>query len=127
MAIPFVSDSHLNTDADCILYTHSQLGQGCASIRTPTVDGRLRVKYGNSTHGLREMASGGGENRLKSYKNKGQDVEEGRRRREEEGVQLRKAKREEQVRSHKLTNSYRSFIRKLLVYIMSLPNSKRSS
>lgn len=42
------------------------------------------------------MASSG-ENRLKSYKNKGQDLEEGRRRREEEGVQLRKAKREEQV------------------------------
>ena len=42
------------------------------------------------------MASSG-ESRIKSYKNKGQDLEEGRRRREEEGVQLRKAKREEQV------------------------------
>ena len=39
------------------------------------------------------MASG---DRLKSYKTKG-NVEEGRRRREEEGVQLRKLKREEQV------------------------------
>lgn len=45
------------------------------------------------------MASSSGETRLKSYKNKGQDLEEGRRRREEEGVQLRKAKREEQVSS----------------------------
>ena len=45
------------------------------------------------------MASGGGENRLKSYKNKGQDLDEGRRRREEEGVQLRRAKRDEQVHS----------------------------
>ena len=35
--------------------------------------------------------------RLKSYKNKGLDPEELRRRREEEGVQIRKAKREEQV------------------------------
>ena len=43
------------------------------------------------------MASGGGDNRLKSYKNKGQDLDEGRRRREEEGIQLRRAKRDEQV------------------------------
>ncbi|XP_028412948.1 importin subunit alpha-7-like isoform X2 [Dendronephthya gigantea] len=35
--------------------------------------------------------------RLKSYKNKGLDAEELRRRREEEGVQIRKAKREEHV------------------------------
>lgn len=44
------------------------------------------------------MASkGAGENRLKSYKTKGLDMEEGRRRREEEGIQLRRSKREEQV------------------------------
>lgn len=42
-------------------------------------------------------SSGESSSRIKSYKNKGQDLEEGRRRREEEGVQLRKAKREEQV------------------------------
>lgn len=35
--------------------------------------------------------------RLKSYKNKGMDQSEMRRRREEEGIQLRKQKREEQV------------------------------
>ena len=45
-----------------------------------------------------EMAGVGGENRLKSYKNKGQDLDEGRRRREEEGIQLRKTRRDEQVR-----------------------------
>lgn len=36
-------------------------------------------------------------NRLKAYKNKGLDLEELRRQREEEGVQLRKQKRDEQV------------------------------
>ena len=35
--------------------------------------------------------------RLKAYKNKALDSSEMRRRREEEGVQIRKAKREEQV------------------------------
>ena len=45
------------------------------------------------------MASGGGgENRLKAYKLKGLNVEEVRRRREEEGIQLRKSRRDEQVR-----------------------------
>lgn len=43
--------------------------------------------------------------RLKSYKNKGLDAEELRRRREEEGVQLRKAKREEQVILNKYLKS----------------------
>ena len=43
----------------------------------------------------RKMASG--ETRLKSYKTKGLDVTEVRRRREEEGVQLRRSRREEQV------------------------------
>ena len=36
--------------------------------------------------------------RLKSYKNKGMDSSEMRRRREEEGIQLRKEKRAQQVR-----------------------------
>lgn len=45
-----------------------------------------------------EMASPGKENyRMKSYKNKALNPQEMRRRREEEGVQLRKQKREEQV------------------------------
>lgn len=44
------------------------------------------------------MASkGAGENRLKSYKTKGLDVEEVRRRREEEGIQLRRSRRDELV------------------------------
>ena len=43
------------------------------------------------------MASGAGESRLKLYKNKGQDLDEGRRRREEEGIQLRKSKRDDIV------------------------------
>ena len=40
-----------------------------------------------------------GESRFKSYKTKGLDVEEVKRRKEEEGLQLRKSKREEQVGS----------------------------
>ena len=46
-----------------------------------------------------KMATGGEKQptRLKSYKTRGLDVEEVRRRKEEEGVQLRKSKREEQV------------------------------
>ena len=36
--------------------------------------------------------------RIRSYKNKALDSQEMRRRREEEGIQLRKQKREEQVR-----------------------------
>lgn len=38
-----------------------------------------------------------GQNRMGQFKNKGKDPEEMRRRREEEGIQLRKQKREEQV------------------------------
>lgn len=37
--------------------------------------------------------------RLKSYKNKSLNTEEMRRRREEEGLQLRKQKKDEQVRT----------------------------
>lgn len=47
---------------------------------------------------LQTMSAANQNSRLKSYKNKGLDAEELRRRREEEGVQIRKAKREEQVR-----------------------------
>lgn len=44
------------------------------------------------------MASPGKESyRMKSYKNKALNPQEMRRRREEEGIQLRKQKREEQV------------------------------
>jgi len=44
------------------------------------------------------MTTSGKENfRLKSYKNKSLNPDEMRRRREEEGLQLRKQKREEQV------------------------------
>lgn len=39
----------------------------------------------------------GASNRLKSYKNKGLDAGELRRQREEEGIQLRKQKRDEQA------------------------------
>jgi len=40
--------------------------------------------------------------RMKAYKNRALDTSEMRRRREEEGVQLRKSKREEQVCEHEL-------------------------
>lgn len=43
------------------------------------------------------MAAKAGENRFRSYKTKGLDVEEVRRRKEEEGVELRKSRREEQL------------------------------
>lgn len=44
------------------------------------------------------MASPGKDNyRMKNYKNKALNPQEMRRRREEEGIQLRKQKREEQV------------------------------
>lgn len=53
------------------------------------------------------MASPGKENyRMKSYKNKALNPQEMRRRREEEGIQLRKQKREEQVdRRHHTINT----------------------
>lgn len=50
------------------------------------------------------MSSANQNSRIKSYKNKGLDAEELRRRREEEGVQLRKAKREEQVITNMFTD-----------------------
>ena len=46
---------------------------------------------------MAETASPVANHRLKSYKNKGMDSDEMRRRREEEGIQLRKQKREQQV------------------------------
>lgn len=85
-------------DAACMLFTclascclHSAL-----QLELQLVYGILR-KESRQYYTWAGMANIGGENRLKSYKHKGQDLEEGRRRREEEGVQLRKAKRDEQV------------------------------
>ena len=54
-----------------------------------------------------EMAETGSplNHRLKSYKNKGMDTQEMRRRREEEGVQLRKQKRDAQVVHRALESS----------------------
>ena len=49
------------------------------------------------------MASAGSDDsskRIKHYKHKGFDLEEGRKKRYEEGVQLRKSKRDEQVPSY---------------------------
>ena len=46
---------------------------------------------------MAETGSPVASHRLKAYKNKALDTDEMRRRREEEGVQLRKQKREEQV------------------------------
>ena len=52
-----------------------------------------------SSHFKDTMASPGKDNcRMKSYKNKALNPQEMRRRREEEGIQLRKQKREEQVK-----------------------------
>lgn len=48
------------------------------------------------------MAEEGAAARMKSYKNKGKDQTELRRLREEEGIQLRKQKRDEQVGSSPL-------------------------
>ena len=42
-------------------------------------------------------AGSAGESRMRSYKTRGLDLEEVRRRKEEKGLQLRKSKREEQV------------------------------
>lgn len=53
------------------------------------------------------MASPGKDNyRMKSYKNKALNPQEMRRRREEEGIQLRKQKREEQVGVLKYLNLF---------------------
>lgn len=46
---------------------------------------------------MAEPGSPAANHRLKAYKNKGMDSQEMRRRREEEGVQLRKQKREQQL------------------------------
>ena len=43
--------------------------------------------------------------RLKSYKNKGMDSQEMRRRREEEGIQIRKQKREQHVSNHSMVRA----------------------
>ena len=56
------------------------------------------------------------ENRLKSYKTKGLDVTEVRRRREEEGVQLRRSKREEQVRTYVYTCTHMQYPQTIHVY-----------
>jgi len=72
--------------------------------------------------------------RMKNYKNKAKDQEELRRKREEEGIQLRKQKRDEQVRNVSLeTGSYQFCVKpyiliqifllclyKCLFYTMSL-------
>ncbi|GAA6891841.1 hypothetical protein Kyoto206A_5450 [Helicobacter pylori] len=56
------------------------------------------------------MTTPGKENfRLKSYKNKSLNPDEMRRRREEEGLQLRKQKREEQVNPLPLFISFKEF------------------
>lgn len=64
----------------------------------------LRINY--TAISLLKMSAVNQNSRLKSYKNKGLDAEELRRRREEEGVQLRKAKREEHVCFVKLCHSF---------------------
>ncbi len=62
--------------------------------------------------------SGSGENRLKSYKTKGFTLEESRKKREEEGIQLRKSKRDEQVRRH----DYYVFECYFILYFCSYPS-----
>ena len=65
------------------------------------MNGDGREWYTECTPLLVEMASNKGptENRLRAYKTKGLDATEVRRRREEEGVQLRRSRRDEQVRT----------------------------
>lgn len=50
------------------------------------------------------MSQGKDNARLKSYKNKSLNTDEMRRRREEEGLQLRKQKKDEQVRQMNMKN-----------------------
>lgn len=53
------------------------------------------------------MSQGKDNARLKSYKNKSLNTDEMRRRREEEGLQLRKQKKDEQVRKVFLSKQYK--------------------
>ena len=73
------------------------------------------------------MASPGKDNyRMKSYKNKALNPQEMRRRREEEGIQLRKQKREEQVGVLKYLILLLLISRKLNINIFLLESSNIS-
>lgn len=64
------------------------------------------------------MASPGKDgDRMKSYKNKALNPQEMRRRREEEGIQLRKQKREEQVKAENVAYVYHW--EKVLVFVVT--------
>lgn len=62
-------------------------------------------------------------NRLKSYKNKALDSQELRRRREEEGIQLRKQKRDEQVNTIFTMLANESILIQLAVYLYDCENN----
>ena len=67
-----------------------------------------------------DSPSSGAASRLKSYKNKGLDSVELRRQREEEGVQLRKQKRDEQVIASLFNSIIASHLGEIGIFLLAM-------